>query len=509
LVERELEGSQGAGSILTIGDAAYRGYRSANLAGDAIYHAGRGGCGAVFVRFASALVLHGEPLAAGGFFAKGERAFARRPNADIDPLLQRYCARFIEPQGGTIPKLLETGRQGASPTLPALNARQMGYAAADLGGQRVLKATRDGRTGCQWCPLDCRFYHYVEADYAPGGRDRLLDDFEPTYALFAMLGLDPAGASVGDKTALRREVDRRLVLPIEQLGIDVIDAGLALAALFEGIESGALPPADVPPSLRDARLGNLDDAAQAVTLLASASLESAGAPLSLVANGPQALADAYPRLRDSVFTSGRGTLGNAGHCNALWTFLMPFSRFFGHYVGQTYKIDETLPPPGAPDAEYAACFGRVVRRMLDREAMGVLCNALSMCAFVFIIFTQDGEWEALDEDDTLVRTLAHYGIRTTRSDLMWFARAFWAQSMALKSEHGWQPPGADDLPGRVYEGLAVALGRPVDELQTLMTMLIDEWKRQAGDMMARLGYEGMWQSARGATCRAPTTGPDP
>jgi hypothetical protein len=29
--------------------------------------------------------------------------------------------------------------------------------------------------------------------------------------------------------------------------------------------------------------------------------------------------------------------------DALWTFLMPFSRFFSHYSGQIYKIDEPLP----------------------------------------------------------------------------------------------------------------------------------------------------------------------
>ena len=56
--------------------------------------------------------------------------------------------------------------------------------------------------------------------------------------------------------------------------------------------------------------------------------------LRAIGDGPQALAERYPPMHDIVFTSGEGTLGNAGHCNALWTFLMPFSRFFGHYVSQ-------------------------------------------------------------------------------------------------------------------------------------------------------------------------------
>jgi aldehyde:ferredoxin oxidoreductase len=491
LLEHELSGEPGIGSILTVGDAAYWDSRSANLAADAIYHAGRGGCGAVFIRFASALALRGALLEPHQFFPPEAGDFARRPNAGIEPLLQRYCARFIRPDGGTIPKLAATGL-GERPSLPSLNARQMGYAAADLGSPRLLKAIRQGRTGCHWCPVDCRFYHWVEADYAPGGRDRFLDDFEPTYATFAMLGLRPADDTPEAKVALRTEVDRRLILPIEQLGLDVVDVGLALAALFEGVEIGVIPPADLPPELCNARLGDLNAAVRAVELLRAADAASAGVLQSIVAHGPQALAEAYPALRDRVFSSGPRTLGNAGHCNALWTFLMPFSRFFGHYVGQIYKIDEPLPPPGAPEGEIRACFQRVVRRMLDREYMGVLCNALSMCAFVFVVFTQDGQRERLDDADTLVQTLARYGIRTTRADLMWFAQNFWAQSIALKAEYGWRPPAAADFPRRVYEALSLALERPVEELQTLMGWLIEEWRCQAGDVLARFGYAASW-----------------
>ena len=50
LLERELGGDTHAGSIFTVGEGAHLGYRSANLAVEAIYHAGRGGAGAVFAR---------------------------------------------------------------------------------------------------------------------------------------------------------------------------------------------------------------------------------------------------------------------------------------------------------------------------------------------------------------------------------------------------------------------------------------------------------------------------
>ena len=81
---------------------------------------------------------------------------------------------------------------------------------------------------------------------------------------------------------------------------------------------------------------------------------------------------------------------------------------------------------------------------------------------------------------------------TTRDDLNWFSQAFWAQSMDLKCQFGWRPPAAADLPRRVYEALALALDRSPEELQSLMAMLIQEWKQQAGDVMRRFGYEVSW-----------------
>ena len=72
--------------------------------------------------------------------------------------------------------------------------------------------------------------------------------------------------------------------------------------------------------------------------------------LRALGNGPQALAELYPLTQEILFTSGPGTLGNAGHANRLWTFLMPFSRFFSHYSGQLYKIEGELPAAAGTSA---------------------------------------------------------------------------------------------------------------------------------------------------------------
>jgi hypothetical protein len=271
-----------------------------------------------------------------------------------------------------------------------------------------------------------------------------------------------------------------------------------LAALFEGVERGIIPTDDVPDFVAQADgLGNLEAAVQAVELLRTPQASEYPA-LYVVGDGPQAMAERYPGMQDIVFTGGKGTLANAGHCSTLWTFLMPFSRFFGHYVGQIYKIDEQLPSPDSGQEAYRECFERVVERMLQREFFWLLSNALSQCAFTFVIFSQDGEGERLSDDDgrsssaSLVRILRNYGIQTTRDDLNWFSQAFWAQSMDLKCQFGWRPPSAADFPQRVYEALSLALDHPPEGLQSLMEMLIGEWKHQAGGVMARFGYEVPW-----------------
>jgi aldehyde:ferredoxin oxidoreductase len=493
LVERELNGDAQSGSVLTLGDGAYLGYLSANLAAEGIYHAGRGGAGAVFARFAAAMVLRGEPLGPFEFFGKGGTGFARNPNREITPFIDQYCHRLSSRTGGTIVKLHRTGGQAAGKnTLPAWNARNLGYAMADAGDERTLEATREGQTGCHWCQVHCRHHHSLPADYAPEGYDLLLDDFEPAYAIHAMLGLVPAEDTFQARLDLIADVDERLMQPIEQMGLDVIDAGLGLSALFEGVERGIIPESDAPDPVVQAKgLGNLEAAAQAVSILATP-LAAKYPALRAVGDGPQALAKRYPEMQDFVFTCGEGSLGNPGHCNALWTFLMPFSRFFGHYSGQIYKITGVLPPPGS-DGETVRAFSRqIVERMLQRECFWLLCNAFSHCAFTFVIFSQDGKGEELRRDDLLIRLLRQYGIHLTSQDLVEFSQAFWAQSIDLKTQHGWRPQSAADFPKRIYEALSSTLDRRPEELETLMEQLILQWKRQAREVLTRFGYTACW-----------------
>ncbi|MGC9347589.1 MAG: aldehyde ferredoxin oxidoreductase C-terminal domain-containing protein [Anaerolineae bacterium] len=489
LLDRECDADGDRASVFTVGDAVQHGYPDANLAVDGLYHAGRGGAGYVFSRYLRAMVLRGDPMDL--FTWMGDRAQALQVlrQGEIADRLEKHCARLSRRDGGTVTKLYETG-SGDQPTLPARNGQRVGYDLADLGARRVLRAHRVGQTGCQWCQVDCRHWHWVDVDYAPEGRDRYLDDFEPTYALFAMLDLAPADASLRSRLELVEKVDRHVVVPIEQMGMDIIDVGVAIAALFEGLETGAVPKQDVPPTLRTGpHFGNLDRVAAAVTALRSGETYPA---IEALGHGPQGLAERYPDLADVVFTCGPQTLGNPGHANALWTFLMPFSRFFSHYSGQIYKVSGDLRPD-MTDAEIDALFSEVIEKMLAREFFICLGNALSNCGFTFVIFSQDGEGRTLDRDGLLRRLLNAYGFDVREEDLLWFAQSFWVQSLLLKAEHGWRPPDAEAFPSRVYDLLAQVLGFSPETLQQLMARLILTWKRQASAVISRFGHEAPWQ----------------
>jgi aldehyde:ferredoxin oxidoreductase len=493
LIEKELNGNEQNGSILTIGDGAYLGYLSANLAAEGFYHAGRGGPGAVFSQFTSAMVLLGDPIGALDYFPESDESFAQNPNRALTPFIDKYTHRLSSRIGGTIVKLYKTGGQPEGKnTLPAWNAQDLGYVMADAGDEQILRATRQGQTGCHWCQVHCRHYHTLPVDYSTTGEDLYLDDFEPAYAVHAMLGLTPEDDTFEGRLKLIEEVDLQLMIPIEQMGSDVMDIGLGLSALFEGVERGIVLESDVPECVVQARgLGNLKVAAQTVEILGSSQASKYPA-LRAIGDGPQGLVKLYPEMQDIVFTCGEGSLGNPGHCNALWTFLMPFSRYFSHYSGQIYKIPGSLPLEGS-DQETIRTFSRqIVAQMLQREYFWLICNAFSHCAFTFIIFSQDGKGNELRKDDLLTTLLSHYDIHLTNDELIEFSQAFWAQSIDLKCQHGWKPQSAEDFPKRIFEALSTNLGRSTEELEALMGQLIDEWKTQAGEVLARFGYTASW-----------------
>ncbi|MBM3212195.1 hypothetical protein FJZ33_08245 [Candidatus Poribacteria bacterium] len=483
LISKELNGEKTSGSVFTLGHGAYHGYNSANIAVEAIYHAGRGGAGARMRKFAQALVL------------QSPRRIPFDPDeipGKVFKLLDKYGSRLGCKDAGTIIKLASTGKDPSGKnTLPSLNATQLGYSMADIGGSEILLATREGKAGCYWCPITCRHFHTMPVDYSPDGVDLFLDDFEPAYAIFSMLGIVAKQDNKDAKIEMLKQVDKEIFLPIEQSGCDVIDIGTAISALYEGIEKSLIPLNDVPEFLheKDTNFGSIEKTKQVLELIISNNHKYKA--IRCLGDGPQGLVEVYPQMKDWVFTCGSKTLGNAGHSNKLWTFLMPFSRFFGHYSGQIYKVSGSIPSNLEPEA-LQALFSRVIREMLEREYFSILCNVFSCCAFGFVIFTKNGAGLELSNDNLLVDSLDFYGIKTTREELIHFAQNFWAQSIDLKIRLGWKPPKSDDFPYRIFQIVSKAISHPPEKCKEMMDTLIQEWKRQGKEIMSKYGYQTDW-----------------
>ncbi|MBD3183380.1 hypothetical protein GF312_13870 [Candidatus Poribacteria bacterium] len=483
LVSKELDGHGLWGSVYTLGNAAYNNYLSANIAVEAIYHAGRGGAGFVMGKFAKALVLH-----------SGKRHSYDPEGLPLEVFkrLDKYGSRLSCKDAGTIIKLAATGKDPAGKnTLPALNAQKLGYPMAEIAEGDILLATREGKTGCYWCPVTCRHFHTMSVDYSPNGKDKFLDDFEPAYSVYAMLNILAEEDTKRSKIKMLEDVDREIFLLIEQMGLDVIDVGVGISALYEGISRGIIPLSDVPEFLhqRDQNFGSIEKTHRVLDLIKENN--HIYKVLSCIGDGPQALVKAYPEMQDYVFTCGKGTLGNAGHCNKLWTFLMPFSRFFSHYSGQIYKVSGNIPDDPNPDNLHKL-FTDVVNEMFKREYFSILCNVLSCCAFGFVIFTEDGKGIELDRDELLVDVLKFYDIQTSRRELMRFARNFWAQSTDFKIQHGWKPLKAQDFPHRIYEAVSQAISHPPEKCHEMMDILIQVWKQKARQVMNIYGYQPDW-----------------
>ena len=176
----------------------------------------------------------------------------------------------------------------------------------------------------------------------------------------------------------------------------------------------------------------------------------------------------------------------------MWTFLMPFSRFFGHYSGQIYKIDEKLPPD--PTGEEAReVYRRVIRKMIARELFCIVGNALSLCAFVANIFSEGGNGEELNAP-LLEEVLDLYGIELSAEEIRRRAEAFLARSIQFKSELGWRPPTVADYPERIFEAVSRSIGESESRCKQVFGLLIEEWKAQMGDLLRANGVDPAWQA---------------
>jgi aldehyde:ferredoxin oxidoreductase len=214
--------------VASIGPAGERLVRFASIANDGGRQAGRCGPGAVMgSKNLKAIALRGirdadPPIADTTAIRRYARDLSRRS-------LGAATAKYREL--GTIANVSVFNRLG---TLPTRNFQQSTFQDAEAVSGEVLHQTRETRSAhCANCTIGCEKIVSVgpksrrgEPD-SPGVSSRL--EYESLFALGPLVG-------VGDPDAVIRAVRR-----CDELGIDTISAGGAIAWAIETAERGLLP----------------------------------------------------------------------------------------------------------------------------------------------------------------------------------------------------------------------------------------------------------------------------
>ena len=396
--------------VCAIGVAGERGVRYAAVENDG-RQAGRGGTGAVFgAKKLKAVALRG----------RGEVGIADpRATAAIAATLKE---RALGPKTakyrvlGTSANLRVLQRMGQLPTRNFTAAQFEGAENVTPERAREAKETYvELRAGCAGCPVQCE-HLYVRKD-----RDRrsaAASEYESVWAFGPNCGVD-------DLDAVLDAIGR-----CDELGLDTISTGSAIAFAMECAEHGLVPADAFGPPLR---FGN-----GAVLLPAVDAIAARRGLGDLLADGVRAAAQSI----------GGGAERFAMHCKglelpgyeprALPTYalgLATCTRGACHNRSATYDKDLRDPSEDRSDAARA-------QDAIEAEDRAVAWDSLVLCKFVRDCFADfDTEAAALWS--------AVSGVQLDAAGLRAAAQRTWERKRAINARLGWTP--ADDtLPERLF-----------------------------------------------------------
>ena len=239
LLRRMFKGS-GHRSILRIGLAGERGSAMAGINVDTYRHFGRlGGGAAMGVKNLKGIVIQGD-----GTFALPEgKTYAK--------LFQKVHQQLTDTEMmvkyhnlGTAENVAVLNKLKA---LPIRNLQQTSDPEIDgITGEKFAERTLLRNTACAGCPVGCIHVGFVREKFMEPNQyfyRQVAYDYEPIFATGAMLG-------VTDPFAVLDIMDT-----VEQTGLDVMSAGVALAWATEALDRGIIKQEDslVPLKFGDAK----------------------------------------------------------------------------------------------------------------------------------------------------------------------------------------------------------------------------------------------------------------
>jgi aldehyde:ferredoxin oxidoreductase len=372
MLRRMFKGS-GHRSILRIGLAGERGSAMAGINVDTYRHFGRLGGGAV---------MGAKNLK--GIVIQGDGTFALPKGKEYAKLFQKVHLQLTDTEMMHKYHNLGTAANVAVlnglKALPIRNLQQTTDPKIEaITGENFAERTLLRNTACSGCPVGCIHVGFVREKFMEPNQyfyRQVAYDYEPIFATGAMLG-------VIDPFAVLDILDT-----VEQTGLDVMSAGVALAWATEALEQGIIKEED---TLVPLRFGEAKIYTEAVRHLAAGS----NAFYQLLAQGT---AKAAGRYGGSEFACVLGQ-EMAGYATGEVYFVSQALGFrHSHLDSSGYSYDQKFEAIDPDDA---------VEFLVKDEQERVLLTSMVACLFARSVYKEELLAECLNSVgyDTLAETI--------------------------------------------------------------------------------------------------------
>ncbi|MBT9172021.1 MAG: putative oxidoreductase YdhV [Syntrophomonadaceae bacterium] len=432
---RQLSPGGGHRSTLRIGRAGEKQVAFACAVVDTYRHFGRLGLGAVLgSKKIKALVIHGDlniPITNPAQYNRVyEKIYKQLVETEI---MEKYHGL------GTTGNVEPLNALGA---LPVRNLQASSYPeAVNLSGETFARETLIRKISCSGCPIGCihiglfrrRFGQDHEHEYETLS---VSYDHELVYALGTMLGLTD-----------HRQV-YALIEKVEQLGLDAISAGVALAWATEAQQKGLVPEQELLTRLS---FGQTEPYLAALDNIVAQPTEF----YRVLARGTWAAAGQYGGSEFACVLGKNEVAGyHTGYANIIG---QAFGARHSHLDNAGYAIDQELIGK-SPAATPEEIISRIIREEEERNAL----NSLIICLFARKVY----------QLPLVAEALSALGLSWKAEELLALGQKIYREKMALKKSMGFQPEQVV-IPTRFLETTAIKQQLSPEKMQQLSRLMAE------------------------------------
>ncbi|MBT9142751.1 MAG: putative oxidoreductase YdhV [Dehalococcoidia bacterium] len=433
---RKLSPGSGHRSTLRIGRAGEKQVAFACVVVDTYRHFGRLGLGAVFgSKNLKALVIHGDldiPIVNSAKYNRFyEKIYRQTVETDI---MEKYHGL------GTTGNVEPLNALGA---LPVRNLQASSYPeAVNLSGETFARETLIRKLSCSGCPIGCIHIGLYRRQFALGHEHEyesvaVAYDHELVYALGTMLGLTD-----------HRHV-YALIEKVEQLGLDAISAGVALAWATEAQEQALIGRQELQVNLSFGRMAPYLTALDNIVSQPTAFYQA-------LARGTWFAAEQYGGSQFAC-TLGRNEVAgyHTGYANIIG---QAFGARHSHLDNAGYAIDQELQnktPAATPE--------EIVEKIVREEELRNALNCLIICLFARKIY----------QLPVVAEALSTLGLCWTEEELFRLGQKIYREKMALKKAMGFRPEEII-IPARFLETSAMQKRLSPEFLESLRRRMVEK-----------------------------------